>query len=84
MARIEAMGRAFLRGYLRRRELGPSNADAIVAFVAIRQIWLMGLHIGMGDTFGWGWINDSYFDTQLKILRHWEHNWLSRPAPTRL
>ena len=80
--RIEAMGRAFLKGYRRRRQLGSTDVDAIVAFVAIRQIWLIGVHIGMGDTFGWGWINDSYFDSQLKILRDWEQNWLSRPAAT--
>ena len=80
--RIEALGRAFLTGYLRRRKLGPTDVDAIVPFVAIRQIWLMGVHIGIGDTFGWGWINDNYFDSQLKILRDWELNWLSRPTAT--
>ena len=78
--RIEAMGRAFLKGYLRRRALGPTDVDAIATFVAIRQIWLVGLHIGMGDRFGWGWINDGYFSTQLKVLRDWEKNWLSRPS----
>lgn len=78
--RIEAMGRAFLAGYRRRRALGAQDVDAIVAFVAVRQIWLMGLHIGMGDAFGWGWINDGYFDNYLKVLREWEKNWLSRPG----
>jgi Ser/Thr protein kinase RdoA (MazF antagonist) len=78
--RIEAMGRAYLQGYLRRRRLGPTNVDAIPAFVAIRQIWLLGLHVGSGDRFGWGWINDDYFDRQFKVLRDWEKNWLSRPA----
>ena len=79
--RIEAMGRAFLTGYRQRRTLGRTDVDALIAFVAIRQIWLMGVHISIGDTFGWGWINDSYFDSQLKILREWEHNWLSPTAP---
>jgi len=78
--RIEAMGRAFLKGYVRRRTLGATDVDAIAAFVAIRQIWLLGLHIGIGDRFGWGWINDDYFDRQLKVLRDWEKNWLSRPS----
>jgi Ser/Thr protein kinase RdoA (MazF antagonist) len=80
--RIEAMGRAFLKGYLRRHTVGPADVDAMPAFVAIRQIWLLGLHIGSGDRFGWGWINDSYFDRQLKVLRDWEENWLSRPSAT--
>jgi Ser/Thr protein kinase RdoA (MazF antagonist) len=78
--RIEAMGRAFLKGYLRRRPLGPADVDAMAAFVAIRQIWLLGLHIGSGDRFGWGWINDGYFDNQLKVLRDWEKTWLTRPG----
>ena len=77
--RIAAMGRAFLKGYAWRRILRPIDIDAIPAFVAIRQIWLVGLHIGMGDRFGWGWINDRYFDSQLKVLRDWE-SWLSRPG----
>ena len=68
------------KGYARRRRLGPADVDAIAAFVAIRQIWLLGLHIGSGDRFGWGWINDSYFDGQLKVLRDWEKNWLSRSS----
>jgi Ser/Thr protein kinase RdoA (MazF antagonist) len=78
--RIIIMGRAFLRGYARRRALGPADVDSIAAFVAIRQIWLMGLHIGLGDRFSWGWINDKYFDGQLKVLRDWEQSWLSRPG----
>jgi len=49
-------------------------------FVAIRHIWLVGLHVSLGDRFGWGWMNDSYFDRQLKVLRDWEKNFLDRPA----
>lgn len=78
--RIEAMGRAFLKGYARHRSLGAVDVDAIPAFVAIRQIWLMSLHISIGDRFGWGWINDDYFDRQLKVLRDWEKNSLDRPS----
>jgi Ser/Thr protein kinase RdoA (MazF antagonist) len=55
--RIVAMARAFLKGYARRRTLDPTDVDVIPAFVAIRQIWLVGLHIGLGDRFGWEWIN---------------------------
>ena len=76
--RIQAMGRSFLAGYLRHRKLGDIDLDAIPAFVAIRQLWLMGLHVGLGDRFGWGWINDGYFDRQLKVLRDWEKNYLDQ------
>jgi Ser/Thr protein kinase RdoA (MazF antagonist) len=78
--RIEAMGRAFLGEYLRYRQLGEADIAAIPAFVAIRQIWLVGLHISLGDRFGWGWMNDGYFDRQLKVLRDWDKNFLERPG----
>jgi hypothetical protein len=77
--RIEALGRAFLTEYLRHRPLGDADIAAIPAFVAIRQIWLVGLHVSLGDRFGWGWMNDRYFDCQLKVLRDWESNFLDRP-----
>src|SRR5262249_20236030 len=35
--RIEAMARAFLKGYTQRRTLGADDVDAMPAFVAIRQ-----------------------------------------------
>jgi len=78
--RIEMMGRAFLGEYLRRRHLGEADIAAIPTFVAIRQIWLIGLHISLGDRFGWGWMNDGYFDRQLEVLRDWEKNFLDRPG----
>jgi Ser/Thr protein kinase RdoA (MazF antagonist) len=78
--RIETMARAFLGEYLRRRHLSAADIAAIPAFVAIRQIWLVGLHISLGDRFGWGWMNDGYFDRQLKVLRDWDKNFLDRPG----
>jgi Ser/Thr protein kinase RdoA (MazF antagonist) len=78
--RIEAMGRSFLQGYMQHRKLGDNDIDAIPAFVAVRQIWLLGLHMGIGDRFGWGWINDEYFDRQLKVLRDWEKSSLNQPG----
>lgn len=78
--RIEAMGRAFLTGYLRHRPVKSVDLVAIPTFVAIRQIWLIGLHIGLADRFGWGWLNDRYFDRQLRVLRNWQKNFLDRPA----
>jgi Ser/Thr protein kinase RdoA (MazF antagonist) len=78
--RIETLGRAFLGEYLRHRPLGEADIAAIPAFVAIRQIWFVGLHVSLGDRFGWGWMNDRYLDRQLEVLRDWETNFLDRPA----
>ena len=80
MERIEAMGRAFLRGYVHHRPLGERDIDAIPAFVAVREIWLRGLHIDIGDRFGWGWMTDRYYDHHLRVLREWDTNVLSRPG----
>ena len=78
--RIEAMGRAYLKGYLRRRRLSAADVDAIPTFMAIRQIWLLGFQVGSCDRFGWGWIGEDYLDRQLKMLHDWEESWLSRPG----
>jgi Ser/Thr protein kinase RdoA (MazF antagonist) len=78
--RIESMGRAFVTGYLRHRPVSSVDIAAIPTFVAIRQIWLTGLHIGLADRFGWGWLNDRYFDRQLRVLRNWQKKFLGRPA----
>jgi Ser/Thr protein kinase RdoA (MazF antagonist) len=78
--RIESMGRAFLTGYLRHRPVSSVGIAAIPTFVAIRQIWLTGLHISLADRFGWGFLNDHYFDRQLRVLRNWQKKFLGRPA----
>lgn len=78
--RIEAMGRAYLTGYLRHRPVNSVDIAAIPTFVAIRQIWLTGLHVGLADRFGWRFLNDQYFDRQLRMLRNWQKNFLDRPA----
>ncbi len=78
--RIEAMGRAFIGGYTRHRTLADNDIDAIPVFVAIREIWLLGLHLAIGDQFGWGWINDGYFDHHFKVLREWDRTALDRPG----
>lgn len=78
--RIKRMGSSFLSGYMRHRMLREHDIDAIPAFVAIREIWLLGLHIDIGDRFGWGWINDEYYDHHIKVLRDWDNNALDRPG----
>jgi hypothetical protein len=42
----------------------------------------MGLHVGLGDRFGWGWINDRYFDRHLK--RHAASALVVFDAPARV
>ena len=69
---------AFLKGYTKRRPLAPLDLAAVPLFVAIRHIWLLGLHTGNGHDWGFGWMNDRYFDRALKFLREWERDRIDR------
>ncbi|QSF46422.1 phosphotransferase [Paenibacillus tianjinensis] len=61
----------FLQSYQKHKGLSESDLKAIPLFVAIREIWLMGLHTGNAEVWGGGWQNDHYFDTNLQFLRNW-------------
>ncbi|RED63307.1 phosphotransferase enzyme family protein [Cohnella lupini] len=61
----------FLESYQKNKVLSEYDLKAIPLFVAIREIWLMGLHIGSSHIWGGGWQNDHYFDTNLLFLRNW-------------
>ncbi|GIP36922.1 hypothetical protein J31TS4_02020 [Paenibacillus sp. J31TS4] len=60
----------FLEGYRSVRELVKEDWEAITAFVAIREIWLMGLHTSYSHIWG-EWQDDAYFDRSLRFLRSW-------------
>lgn len=62
---------AFLRGYSRVRSLGPKELEATKVFVAIRHIWLGGMHTQGAEGWSRGWINDGYFDFHLKFIKRW-------------
>ncbi|AOZ94445.1 phosphotransferase enzyme family protein [Paenibacillus crassostreae] len=61
----------YLESYLEFKQLGEGDLQAIPLFIAIREIWLMGLHTGSSHIWGNGWQNDHYFDTNLQFLRDW-------------
>jgi Ser/Thr protein kinase RdoA (MazF antagonist) len=60
----------FLKSYQKYKVLSEYDIKAITLFVAIREIWLMGLHTGNSHIWG-GWQNDQYFDNRLQFLRRW-------------
>jgi Ser/Thr protein kinase RdoA (MazF antagonist) len=70
---------AFLRGYRDERDLHERDLQAIPYFVAIRHVWLLGLHAEGGQDWGMGWMNDAYFDNAIKFLREWEAEYLGAP-----
>jgi Ser/Thr protein kinase RdoA (MazF antagonist) len=63
---------AFLRGYKEERPVKDIDLEAIPYFVAIRQIWLTGLHTGNAYDWGRSWLDDRYFDRTLEFFRKWE------------
>ena len=69
---VEALWQAFVEGYSSRNSLKDVDLAAVPEFVAIRQIWLMGLHATIVKTRGSGFMNDAYFDREMKILRDWQ------------
>jgi hypothetical protein len=40
----------------------------------------MGLHLSLADRFDASWINDRYFDRNMKVLRQWDAHFLARHA----
>lgn len=62
---------AFLKGYSNVRTLGGHELEATSVFVAIRHIWLLGLHTQGAEGWGRGWINDGYFDFHIKFIKRW-------------
>lgn len=69
---------AFLRGYRETRTIPESDIQAIPYFVAVRHLWLMGLHTGNRQDFGLAWMNDTYFDEAIKFFREWEEEYLDK------
>jgi Ser/Thr protein kinase RdoA (MazF antagonist) len=69
---------AYLKGYQESRNLNQTELTAIPLFIGIRHFWLMGVHTSNAKEFGYGWVNDSYFDRELGFLRQWEKDCLDK------
>jgi Ser/Thr protein kinase RdoA (MazF antagonist) len=65
----------FLESYRENSALSEPELEVVPTFVAIREIWLMGLHTGNSRIWG-AWQNDHYFNKNLQFLRDWceEHS----------
>ncbi|MBE1442851.1 phosphotransferase enzyme family protein [Paenibacillus sp. OAS669] len=60
----------FLEFYQKNKKLSQCELEAVPTFVAIREIWLMGLHTGNSKVWG-AWQDDHYFNKNLQFLREW-------------
>jgi Ser/Thr protein kinase RdoA (MazF antagonist) len=68
---------SFLRGYTEERHLNDLDIQTTRYFVPIRHFWLLGVHTSNGQDWGFGWINDGYFDRALKFFHEWEAEYLT-------
>ncbi len=62
---------AFLRGYESIRALEAAEHEATRLFVPVRHLWLLGFHAQGSDVWGNNWMQEPYFDRQLKFIRSW-------------
>ncbi|HEU0003372.1 MAG TPA: phosphotransferase [Ktedonobacteraceae bacterium] len=67
----ETLWEAFLRGYRQQRTIQAVDLAAVPLFVAIRQIWLLGLHTSNAPDWGYGFLNKHYFDSNMQFLKGW-------------
>jgi Ser/Thr protein kinase RdoA (MazF antagonist) len=71
-----ALWRAFLAGYRERRPLGDVDLEAVSLFVAMRQIWILGVHVTVWQASGSQRL-PPFFDHMLEFLGEWESTQLA-------
>lgn len=65
---------AFIEGYNSIRKLSKIELEAINAFAALRELWLMGLHADVIEkNAGCCWYNDNYFNFRINLFKLWYH-----------
>lgn len=62
---------AFLEGYSSIKFLSEGEIKAAYVFVAIRHIWLLGVHTNGVSAWGESWIHDKYFDEAITFIKKW-------------
>ncbi len=65
---------AFITAYKNERYLDNIDLKSIPLFVGMRHLWHIGLHISLSADRGSHWVNDDYFDQQIKFLKDWEND----------
>lgn len=86
-AKVTRRWNAFTSGYAETRPLTANEQLAAKLFVAIRQIWFMGLHARMTRIFGDVMVAGRYFDHQIgfvkQAVQHYRLDAVSTPGETR-
>ena len=66
----------FLRGYQQIRKLSDLDMATVPLFMGVRHFLLLGVHTSGGKDWGFGWLNDKYFDHAIEFLQAWEKEYL--------
>lgn len=61
--------KSFLAGYEQIRKLTDAEKDCIIAFIALRQLWLMGLHADRNACCQW--FNANYLEEQIELFKRY-------------
>jgi Ser/Thr protein kinase RdoA (MazF antagonist) len=67
----ERLWEAFLSGYQERRPVDAVGLRAVSLFVAMRQIWVLGVHARLALASGFGRL-PPFFEGMLEFLQEWE------------
>jgi len=59
----------FLAGYMQHRIIRAPDLAAVPLFVAMRQIWVLGVHTSNAPHWGYDFLNRRYFDKNMQFLR---------------
>lgn len=59
----------FLDGYRAERKFSETDLKLIEPYIAIRDIWLLGVHIDNAPDMSYGWLNDKYIDKRFEFLK---------------
>ncbi|MFC2077848.1 phosphotransferase enzyme family protein [Candidatus Bipolaricaulota bacterium] len=60
---------AFLEAYRNGRSISDADIAAVPLFVCARHIWHMGVHAENAPHWGYGGLNDAYYDRRIEWLR---------------
>jgi Ser/Thr protein kinase RdoA (MazF antagonist) len=71
-ANRDGMWAAYLRGYQDIRTMNEADLRAAPLMVGARYLWHMGIHTVNAPNWGFGGLNDAYWDRALKRLRTFE------------
>ena len=67
----------YLRGYRGERSVNELDVRAVPLFICGRHVWHMGLHTANARSYGYGGLNDAYFDRRMAWLRDLEADYLT-------